>query len=215
MTLCGKNWENDNGKHMDRVKRIWYLSSMRAVSQEEPSDRKPDPRPLWMAGHAQLKFVMTECSKTQIRLTGLILMSWYFFLTFNGNHTIFHIWHLDTKLLRSVNMAYNGCVRTSPIGDRHWWPLVQIGTNGDLRPPTYWSIWYRSVPIIADGHQWPVAASASERTLYLSFIISWFQRCIVSKRIFFGTLFHILSVHVAFCWNFLCVSQESPYRCWP
>ena len=27
-----------------------------------------------MAGHAQLKFVMTECSKTQIRLTGLRLM---------------------------------------------------------------------------------------------------------------------------------------------
>ena len=25
-----------------------------------------------MSGHAQLKFVMTECSKTQIRLTGLI-----------------------------------------------------------------------------------------------------------------------------------------------
>ena len=43
-----------------------------AVSQEEPSDRKPDPWPFWIAGHAQLKFVMTECSKTQIRLTGLI-----------------------------------------------------------------------------------------------------------------------------------------------
>ena len=43
-----------------------------AVSQEEHSDRKPDPWPLWMAGHAQLKFVMTECSKTQIRLTGFI-----------------------------------------------------------------------------------------------------------------------------------------------
>ena len=42
-----------------------------AVNQEKPSDRKPDPWPLWMAGHAQLKFVMTECSKTQIRLTGL------------------------------------------------------------------------------------------------------------------------------------------------
>ena len=27
-----------------------------------------------MAGHAQLKFVMTECSKTQIRLTGPILI---------------------------------------------------------------------------------------------------------------------------------------------
>ena len=44
-------------------------SLIQAVSQEEPSDRKPDPWPFWMAGHAQLKFVMTECSKTQIRLT--------------------------------------------------------------------------------------------------------------------------------------------------
>ena len=40
------------------------------ASQEEPSERKPDPWPLWMAEHAQLKFVMTECSKTQIRFTG-------------------------------------------------------------------------------------------------------------------------------------------------
>ena len=46
-------------------------SLIQAVRQEEPSDRKPDPWPLWMAGHAQLKFVMTECSKTQIRLTRL------------------------------------------------------------------------------------------------------------------------------------------------
>ena len=44
-------------------------SLVQAVSQEEPSDRKPDSWPLWMAWHAQLKFVMTECSKTQIRLT--------------------------------------------------------------------------------------------------------------------------------------------------
>ena len=44
---------------------------IQAVNQEEPSDGKPDPWPLWVAGHAQLKFVMTECSKTQIRLTGL------------------------------------------------------------------------------------------------------------------------------------------------
>ena len=29
----------------------------------------PDPWPLWMSGHEQLKFIMTECSKTQIRLT--------------------------------------------------------------------------------------------------------------------------------------------------
>ena len=44
-------------------------SLIQAVSQEEPSDRKPDPWPFWMAGHALLKFVTTECSKTQIRLT--------------------------------------------------------------------------------------------------------------------------------------------------
>ena len=47
-------------------------SLIEAVSQKEPSDRKPDPWPLGMAGHAQLKCVMTECSKTQIRLTGLV-----------------------------------------------------------------------------------------------------------------------------------------------
>ena len=48
-------------------------SLIQALSQEEPSDRKPDLWPLWMAGHVQLKFVMTECSKTQNRLTRLIL----------------------------------------------------------------------------------------------------------------------------------------------
>ena len=31
-----------------------------AMSQEEPSDRKPDPWPLWMTGHEQLKFFMTR-----------------------------------------------------------------------------------------------------------------------------------------------------------
>ena len=44
-------------------------SLIQVVSQEEPPDRKLDPWPFWIACHAQLKFVMTECSKTQIRLT--------------------------------------------------------------------------------------------------------------------------------------------------
>ena len=65
-------------------------SIIQAVSQEEPSDRKPDPWPLWMAGHAQLKFVMTECSKTQIRLARLMLNKlirmWYTLLHFS------HLW---------------------------------------------------------------------------------------------------------------------------
>ena len=73
--------------YMGRVKQIWYLSAqsrqnlrcslIQAESQEKPSDRKPDPWPLWMARHAQLKFVMTECSKTQIRLTRHI---WFYLL---------------------------------------------------------------------------------------------------------------------------------------
>ena len=69
-------------KRLERIKQVLiaYASAqsrrnlrcslIQAVSQEEPSDRKPYPWPLWMAGHAQLKFVMTECSKTQISLDG-------------------------------------------------------------------------------------------------------------------------------------------------
>ena len=81
--------------YLDRVKRIWYLSPMRAAkvqaslriravspelsllahtSSESRGTFRQKTRPLaplngW---DAQLKFVMTECSKTQIRLTGLI-----------------------------------------------------------------------------------------------------------------------------------------------
>ena len=88
--LC--NTRCSTQKHLGNIKRIWYLSPMRAAKvlasvhnravspepallaytssdQEEPSDRKPDPWHLWMAGYAQLKFFMTECTKTQICLT--------------------------------------------------------------------------------------------------------------------------------------------------
>ena len=74
------------------------------MSQEEPSDRKPDPWPLWMAGHAQLKFVMTECSKTQIRLTGLIITNvpamrwsdkgWYGVETRKWSLSNFEFWYI-------------------------------------------------------------------------------------------------------------------------
>ena len=73
-------------------------SLIQAVNQEELSDRKPNPWPLWMAGHAQLKFVMTECSKTQIRLTRLkcqlikiysTWQKWILALT----HTGYFHWH--------------------------------------------------------------------------------------------------------------------------
>ena len=52
-----------------------------------------------MAGHAQLKFVMTECSKTQIRLTGLKCNN-----TRKGMQekepAIFVLWELKIRLLR-------------------------------------------------------------------------------------------------------------------
>ena len=121
---------------MDRVKRIWYYhlceqrrfrracasmqsgqnlrcSLIQAVSQEEPSDRKPDTWPLWMTGHAQLKFVMTECSKTQIRLTGLILLAMLTPLlgqclkqreVTSANHTCRWIF-LDITLSRQENIS--------------------------------------------------------------------------------------------------------------
>ena len=38
-----------------------------------------------MTGHAQLKFVMTECSKTEIRLTGLIVYAFLSISLFNAS----------------------------------------------------------------------------------------------------------------------------------
>ena len=97
------NWDTSWSKkrnYLGRVKRIWYLSPMRAATvQASLRIRAVSPEPpllaqtssesrgtfrqkarsiaLWMAGHAQLKFVITECSKTQICLTGLIYSSEY------------------------------------------------------------------------------------------------------------------------------------------
>ena len=74
-------------------------SLIQAVSQEEPSDRKPDPWPLWMAEHAQLKFVMTECSKTQIRLTRpkwLIIFKTY--NNYSNMHTLGIVSSLSSKI---------------------------------------------------------------------------------------------------------------------
>ena len=85
----------NNMFYMDRVKRIWFLSPMRAakvqaslrmraVSPEPPllAHTNSEPRGTFrqkarslapLNGWAcKLKFIMTECSKTQIRLTGLI-----------------------------------------------------------------------------------------------------------------------------------------------
>ena len=62
---------------------------------------------------------------------------------------------VNFKLFGICLLVYIACIRTSPIGDQHWWQLVRlvsmateplkytilIGTNGDQR-------------LIADGHHW-------------------------------------------------------------
>ena len=107
-------------------------SLIQAVNQEEPSDRKPDPWPLWMAGHARLKFVMTECSKTQIRLAGL--KSWKMCIKSEGR-TIF--WNMQPviKVIRpfclprvvcSCTVALYTCMKLNKISylsgtGTKWW----------------------------------------------------------------------------------------------
>ena len=83
--------------YLDRVKRIWHLSPMRAAKvQASLRIRTVSPEPSLLAyissesrgtfrqkarsqaplnGWACAKLVMTECSKTQIRLTGLIYLA--------------------------------------------------------------------------------------------------------------------------------------------
>ena len=84
-------------------------SLIQAVRTEEPSDGKPDPWPLWMAGHAQLKFVMTECSKTQIRLTrpNFSCFAWTIITIW------FHSWPLAIELPRPIKITPQMYVRRS------------------------------------------------------------------------------------------------------
>ena len=90
-------------------------SHIQAVNQEEPSDRKPDPWPLWTAGHAQLKFVMTECSKTQIRLTGPICPF---------SKTVHHLYHFIHILCVLFVTSFIERVSVSSYIDHayHLWP---------------------------------------------------------------------------------------------
>ena len=95
------------------------FSLIQAVTQEEPSDRKPDPWALWMAGHAQLKLVMTECSKTQIRLTGLIFYH-YFNTGLNKNIPITFALRFS---LSEIKMQYFILTFYTPTNHSHAKPL--------------------------------------------------------------------------------------------
>ena len=83
-------------------------SFIQAVSQEEPSDRKSDPWHLWMAGHAQLKFLMTECLKTQIRLTGLVCTMFAGVTMFSEDPVLLHYMH-RMNLKQNITLAKHTC----------------------------------------------------------------------------------------------------------
>ena len=65
-----------------------------------------------MAGHAQLKFVMTECSKTQIRLTGLMYIMYIGLFVLPG----------------AVNRIAEFCNKNSSIVEQ--WLLDDSSDNG-------------------------------------------------------------------------------------
>ena len=102
-------------------------SLIQALNQEELSDRKPDPWPLWMAGQTQLKLVMTECSKTQIRLTGPILVySRQCVIAVDSKSTLLVVWHQQivirkmhvTWMSRFVGLVI-GLIRNSDFRRKH------------------------------------------------------------------------------------------------
>ena len=60
--------------HLRSLTRISATRSYKQWIKRNLQTESQIPGPLWMAGHGQLKFVMAECSKTQIRLMGLICL---------------------------------------------------------------------------------------------------------------------------------------------
>ena len=61
-----------------------------------------------MAGHAQLKFVMTECSKTQIRLTRLI-----YEVPMTLNRFVIHLY--TNKKMHTIKDEYSKEINLHPI----------------------------------------------------------------------------------------------------
>ena len=94
-------------------------SLIQAVSQEEPSGRKPDPWSLWMAGHAQLKFVMTECSKTQFVGASMATYGHYTQSCFNHfGQCTFSSYETDALSVSSIKEEHSmKCMEiTRPLG---------------------------------------------------------------------------------------------------
>ena len=129
---------------MGRVKRIWYLSPMRAAKvQASLRIRAVSPEPPLLAHtssesrgtfrqkarflaclngwHAQLKFVMTECSETQIRLTGRFTiwkpLSLFNVLSENKIHFYIFCFALNTNRLSLHPFEIQSLMRMHGRGD--------------------------------------------------------------------------------------------------
>ena len=108
------------------------------MSQEELSDRKPDPWPLGIAGHAQLKFIMTECSKTQIRLTRH---------KYNKHAQEMALFYKDVQstfsiLMKSTRKLYNYSLTIDPRGSKGTAHEYKINTTDSYSlslPSVMWS----------------------------------------------------------------------------
>ena len=68
-----------------------------------------------MAWHAQLKFVMTECSKTQIRMMGLIYET-------SGSFTKIHI---------SGPALFSGCICTLHDSFKDWKHYFEVSSSDE------------------------------------------------------------------------------------
>ena len=97
-------------------------SATRSYKQRVKRNLQTDPWPLWMAGHTQLKFVMTECLKTQIRLTWLRYLSHDFIITnLLGEITIHNALHFLVLTYVCMKMVCNSLkFQSHPIAIREY-----------------------------------------------------------------------------------------------
>ena len=97
-----------------------------------------------MAGHAQLKFVMTECSKTQILLTRPISV-WRTSDSIQSTCTIFML-ILDEKYVHGKSYAIKGLFQASEYQNKQFKPKhpTQRGPL-DIRCPHCWLYKYSSL----------------------------------------------------------------------
>ena len=109
--------EPTHPRSLAKTQCCWLIQ---AVSQEEPSDKRPDPWPLWMAGHVQLKFVMIECSKTQICLARHIWnkrkLQAKSHLSYPTERINMRIWRIQNRTKLRPLFSWDGC----QLGDNLW-----------------------------------------------------------------------------------------------